>query len=170
MIRKLKHMYKNYKLNRYKKNGAQISDDLRLTGELTIGSEPYLVSIGKNVTISGRVTIHTHDGGSWVFRKNPKYKNLIRFGRVTINDNCFIGYGSTIMPGVTIGPNSVIGAGSVVTKDVPQNMVYAGIPAKPIYSTDEYLKRLISDVPKYNEEVFNINKKEELLKLYPYPW
>lgn len=49
---------------------------------------------------------------------------------VKIKCNAWIGAGAIICPGVTIGENSVIGAGSVVTKDVPDNSVYAGVPAK----------------------------------------
>ena len=49
---------------------------------------------------------------------------------VKIKHNAWIGAGAIICPGVTIGKNSVIGAGSVVTKDVPDNSVYAGVPAK----------------------------------------
>ena len=59
---------------------------------------------------------------------------------VTIKDHVWIGSNVTIMPGVTIGENSVIGAGSVVTKDIPANVVAAGVPCKvmrPI--TDEDL-------------------------------
>jgi acetyltransferase-like isoleucine patch superfamily enzyme len=41
------------------------------------------------------------------------------------------------MPGVTIGENSIISAGSVVTKDVPDNMIVAGVPAKVIKSIEE---------------------------------
>ena len=170
MIRFSKKLLRRLKLNIYKKRGAQISKDLRLTGDLTIGSEPYLVSIGKNVTISGGVTMHTHDGGSWIFRRNKRYKNLIRYGRVTINENCFVGHGSTIMPGVKIGPNSVIGAGSIVTKDVPPNTIVAGVPARIIYTKEEYLQKLLRDVPQYDEEIFKNNKKHMLLELYPYPW
>lgn len=44
--------------------------------------------------------------------------------------NAWLVAGVTVCPGVTIGENSVIGAGSVVTKDVPDNTVYAGVPAK----------------------------------------
>ncbi|WP_202171413.1 DapH/DapD/GlmU-related protein [Bacillus sp. USDA818B3_A] len=47
---------------------------------------------------------------------------------VKIGDNCWIGAGSIICPGVTIGDNSVIGAGSVVTKDIPANSVAVGNP------------------------------------------
>lgn len=49
---------------------------------------------------------------------------------VKIKRNVWIGAGVTVCPGVTIGENSVIGAGSVVTKDVPSNTLYAGVPAK----------------------------------------
>ena len=42
---------------------------------------------------------------------------------------CWIGAGSTILPGVTVGENAVVGAGSVVTKDVPDNAIVAGNPA-----------------------------------------
>lgn len=49
---------------------------------------------------------------------------------VKIKRNAWVGAGAVICPGVTIGENSVIGAGSVVTKDVPDNSVYAGVPAK----------------------------------------
>ena len=49
---------------------------------------------------------------------------------VHIGRNCWIGAGALIMPGVTIGDNSVIGAGSVVTKDIPANVVAVGNPCK----------------------------------------
>ncbi len=51
---------------------------------------------------------------------------------VTIGDNCWIGGGATILPGVTIGNNVTIGAGSVVTRDIPDNTVAVGNPARVI--------------------------------------
>ncbi|MGL5616472.1 MAG: DapH/DapD/GlmU-related protein [Sarcina sp.] len=56
--------------------------------------------------------------------------------KVTIEKNVWIGAGATICPGVTIGENSIIAAGSVVTKDVPKNVVYGGVPAKFIKNID----------------------------------
>lgn len=53
-------------------------------------------------------------------------------GRVLIKRNAWIGGGATILPGVTIGENAVVAAGAVVTKDVPRNVVVAGIPARVI--------------------------------------
>jgi len=53
-------------------------------------------------------------------------------GVVTFGENCKIGSHSTIMPGVTIGENAIVGAHSFVTKDIPNNSVAFGIPAKVI--------------------------------------
>lgn len=54
------------------------------------------------------------------------------YGRVTIKKNAWIGMNVTICPGVTVGKYAVIGAGAVVTKDVPDYAVVAGVPAKVI--------------------------------------
>lgn len=166
-LKKLKRMYRIYKL---KKRGVQISSDCRITGKLTIGSEPYLVSIGKRVTISDKVVMHTHDGGSWIFRQDKENKYLIRYGRVVVHDNCYIGHSAIILPGVEIGPNSVVGAGAIVTKSVPPNTVVAGVPAQHICTTDEYLDNLKNKVPEYDEGRFLTDRKKILLEYYPYPW
>lgn len=49
---------------------------------------------------------------------------------ILIKRNAWIGAGATILPGVTIGENSVVAAGAVVSKDVPDNVVVGGVPAK----------------------------------------
>ncbi|MCL6667919.1 MULTISPECIES: sugar O-acetyltransferase [Streptomyces] len=51
---------------------------------------------------------------------------------ITIGDNVWLGGGVIVCPGVSIGDNSVIGAGSVVTKDIPANVVAVGSPARPV--------------------------------------
>lgn len=51
---------------------------------------------------------------------------------VEIGDNCYIGYGVTILGNIRIGDNVTIGAGSLITKDIPNNVIVAGIPAKII--------------------------------------
>jgi len=157
-------------IKKCKKLGMQIADDCRLIDIPDFGSEPFLISIGKHVTVSSRVTFVNHDGGTWVFRQQPKYKGVIKFGRITIHDNCFIGHGVVIMPGVSIGPNSVVGTGAVVTKDVPPNTVAVGIPAKPIMTVEEYAEKSLANTPDYDKEEYKNNKRDALVKLYPYPW
>jgi len=53
---------------------------------------------------------------------------------VIIKENAWIGANATILPGVTIGKGAIVGSGSVVTKDVEDNMIVAGNPAKVIRS------------------------------------
>ena len=61
---------------------------------------------------------------------------IYTYGKVTIKKNAWLGMGATICPGVTIGENSVVAAGAVVTKDVPDNVVVGGCPAKIIKELD----------------------------------
>ena len=56
---------------------------------------------------------------------------------VRIGRNCWIGAGALIMPGVTVGDNTVVGAGSVVTKDLPANVVAAGNPCRVLRPVGE---------------------------------
>lgn len=62
--------------------------------------------------------------------------SIYTYGKVLIKKNAWIGMNAVITPGVTIGENAVVGAGSVVTKDVPDNCVVAGVPAKVIKRLD----------------------------------
>ncbi|HUR01797.1 MAG TPA: DapH/DapD/GlmU-related protein, partial [Nonomuraea sp.] len=63
------------------------------------------------------------------------------------------GANATLLPGITIGSNVVVGAGSVVTKDLPGNAVYAGVPARFICSLDEYVKSSSARCTYYPPEV-----------------
>ena len=87
------------------------------------------VTIGSNVQIAPNVSIYTAGHPLHPDSRNSGYEYGIS---ITIGDNVWIGGNSVILPGVTIGNNAVIGAGSVVTKDVPDNAVAAGNPAKVI--------------------------------------
>lgn len=157
-------------LNHYRKKGLQLGESSTILGRPKLGSEPYLISIGENVTVTSNVTFITHDGGTRVFRSESKYKGVIKFGRITIHDNSFIGHSAIIMPGVSIGPNSVVAAGSIVTKDVAPNQVYGGSPAKFITTVENYAEKSLENSPVYNKEKWKSNKKEELLRIFPYPW
>ena len=67
---------------------------------------------------------------------NDRY-NLYHFGKVTIKENAWICVGAIICPGVTIGKNAIVAAGAVVTKDVPDNVMVGGNPARIIKKIEE---------------------------------
>ncbi|MDO6470717.1 acyltransferase [Maribacter sp. 1_MG-2023] len=119
------------------------------------GSEPYLITIGNHVHITTNVQFINHDGGVWVFRQ--EIPNFDVFGRISIDDNTYIGNNAVIMPGVQIGKNCVIGANSVVTKNIPDNTVVAGVPATNICTTEEYKFKMM----KINT---NLKNKDDVLK------
>jgi acetyltransferase-like isoleucine patch superfamily enzyme len=124
--------------------GTKIGDGCSIYNKINAFSEPWLIEIGNNVTLTSGVQLITHDGASRLFRHdmpgmNPIFGNL--FGTVRILDNCFIGVNSIILPGIVIGPNSVVGAGSVVTHNVPPETVFAGNPAHFVCTLDEYKNR-----------------------------
>ncbi|MEQ1637428.1 MAG: acyltransferase [Methylococcales bacterium] len=125
--------------------GVVIGKDCRLLnikpGQGTFGSEPYLITLGDHVTVTANVQFVTHDGGVWVFREYEP--DIDVFGEITIGNNVFIGYGAIIMPGVHVGDNVVIGAGAVVTKDIPANLVVAGVPARAVCSLDDYRESVL---------------------------
>lgn len=123
------------------KNGLKIGFNCDIDPSVFFGSEPYLISIGDNVRLTKNVQFVTHDGGMWVLRNMGVAKDADKFGKITIKNNVNVGWNAVIMPGVTIGNNVVVGLGAIVTKDVPDNSVVAGIPAKIICSIDEYYKK-----------------------------
>jgi acetyltransferase-like isoleucine patch superfamily enzyme len=63
---------------------------------------------------------------------DPKIRRQLMLGRVHIKRNAWIGAGATILPGVTVGENAIVAAGAVVNKNVPDNAIVGGIPAKLI--------------------------------------
>lgn len=170
VIGMIRALYNKWRLMRYVGRGLQIADDCRLINLPDFGSEPYLISIGKHVTVCAGVAFINHDGGTWVFRQLPRYRDVIKFGRIVIHDNCFIGLGATIMPGVSIGPNSVIAARSVVTTDVPANTVAAGAPARVMMTLEEYAEKALAHMVPYDVQAYKANKIVELLRLFPRPW
>ena len=133
------------------------------------GSEPFLISIGNNVTITGYVNLITHDGSTWLMRDEKGRRYL--YQPIDIGNNVFIGLNSTILPGVKIEDNVIVAAGSVVSKSVPSNSIVAGVPAKIIGKYSDYrdnaIENFISDqeINKYKSyrdriiEVTNFNFK-----------
>ena len=106
-----------------RKMGVVLGENCRLIGLPDWGSEPWLISIGNHTEVSFDVAFITHDGATWCFRDQDEYKGTLKFGRIRIGNNCFIGARSTILPGVTIGDNSIVAVGAVVNKSIPSGEV-----------------------------------------------
>lgn len=148
LARKLKLRYGSQRMvvKTLRKMGVRIGEECRIYTS-NFGSEPWLIRIGNRVCISNDVTFVNHNL-NWPLQL--KHESLTGFDKIEVHDNCQIAVGVTILPGVSIGPNAMIGAGSVVTKDIPPNVVAAGNPAQVICSLDEFEERCIAkhiDIP-----------------------
>lgn len=107
-----------------------------------IPSDPKLISFGDNVTIASDVTFITHDITEKVLNNlnTGVYYNYYS-APIKVGDNVFIGSNTVILPNIKIGNNVLIGAGSVVTKDLEDNSVYVGNPAKKISDFDKFIEK-----------------------------
>ena len=130
------------------KIGVNFPDgELHLYGNTSWSTEPWIITLGKNVHITDGVKFITHEGGVLIFRK--KVPDL------------------EITKPIVIGDNVVIGAGAVVSKNIPDNSVAVGIPAKVIKPIDEYFQKI------QNESIHlghlkGIKKDRALMEYYNY--
>lgn len=108
-----------------------------------------LIRIGNNVHIASNVSFLTHDVTHFVLNNLDIVKSLgevqEHIGCIEIGDNVFVGSGVHILYDTKIGNNVIIGTGSTVTKDIPDNSVVAGAPAKVIGTFDDYVKKFMSE-------------------------
>jgi acetyltransferase-like isoleucine patch superfamily enzyme len=151
----------------FRSQGVDIGEDVEIFGANlhTFGSEPYLVSIGNQVTVSHSVDFITHDGGLRVAR--AKYPDAYLYGRIRVSDNCFIGAHCILLPGAKVGTGSVIASGSIVTGEIPPDVVAIGAPAKPVKSVEEYVngkKHLWIDTANLTLDA----KRDVLIRHLPY--
>lgn len=142
--------------------GVHFGDNLHIYGDAwnMFGTEPWCISLGNNVHITKEVLFITHDGGTLLFRS--KFPDLEITKKIKVGNNVYIGVRSIILPGVSVGNNCIIAAGSVVTKSIPDNCVYGGVPAKFIKSIDDYLEGIQKKSLKVGQ--FSGKRKDELLK------
>ena len=134
--------------------GVKVGNNCRLI-KADFSSEPYLITLGNNVSATA-VRFETHDGGVWVIRNTHPEIDLVK--PINIGNNVFIGYGAVIMPGITIGNDVVIGAYSVVTKDIGNGVVAAGVPARVIKSIEDYKNKSIDSGD--NTKLLSPNEKK----------
>lgn len=143
MIGKIKAIVKRFlgiknpnSIGQLVKNGLKVGVNFNLQNDCIIdASHCWHITIGDHVTIAPRVHILAHDASTY------NYLGYTKVSNTAIGNNVFIGAGSIILPGVSIGNNVIIGAGSVVTKDLLEDGVYAGNPAKYICETQSYIAK-----------------------------
>lgn len=111
------------------------------------------MKIGSGCTITPGVTVMTHDYTLPVLREVYGEVVASGAGSIVIGDNVYIGMHTTITAGTTIGNNVIIGANSLVCKNIPDNCVAAGNPARVICSLEEYYKKRKNSVAKEAQEL-----------------
>lgn len=129
----------------------------------TFGSDPWMITLGDNVYITSGVRFITHDGGTLILRKEVPDLEITK--PIKVGNDVYFGVNSMVMPGVTIGNRCIIAAGAIVTKDVPDNSVVAGVPAKVVKTTDEYLKKIKGE-SLHLGHLQGEEKAKELKKIY----
>lgn len=126
----------------------------------------YLISFGDNITVANGVQFLAHDDTTV---EELGYRKV---GKIIVGNNVFFGAKSTVLMNTKIGNDVIIAAGSMVTKDIPDNTIVAGVPAKVIGKVDEYMeknRKLMQE-----KKVFDVNhsiygdftnaNKDELIK------
>ena len=167
MLRKIRNVFKRIHIacmneaqyiNHLRQSGVKIGEGCSIAKSVFFGGEPFLIKIGDNVRLTRGVQFITHDGGLWTLRHMGAIKkSAVKYGNISIGNNCNISWNVTIMPNVHIGNNCVIAAGAVVTHNVPDGEIWGGVPARKIESVEEYLEK----VKTKTVNTFNMPEKEK---------
>lgn len=140
-----------------RKYGMTIGDNCHIyTNKIDYG-HAFLISMGNNVTISD-ARLLTHDGST------KKVVGYSRIGRIDIGDDVFIGADVIVLPNVKIGSRVIVGAGSVVTKDIPDDSIAVGNPARVVGTYSDFEKKnqeLIKQVPVYETPYYEKTAEEK---------
>lgn len=137
----LKKIYSKLFPQKYlKKIGLNFTPgELHIYGQVDFFTEPWIITFGKNVHITNGCKFITHDGGVLILRQFVPDLEITK--PIVVGDNVYFGNNVIVLPGVTIGSNVVVGAGAIVTKDIPDNSVAAGVPARVVKTIDEYFEK-----------------------------
>ena len=130
---------------------AYVGDNTIIGDNVKIGSLAHIdydVVIGENTMIEGLVYIPPKSRieknvfiGPAASLTNDPYPPSGKMVGVVIKEGAIIGSRAVVLAGITVGKNSVVAMGSVVTKDIPDNTVVVGVPAKIKYSREVYNKK-----------------------------
>jgi acetyltransferase-like isoleucine patch superfamily enzyme len=115
-------------------------------GEVSIGAKTVMgqectisayqhVSIGRECIIADRVMLIDFDHGVVEVERPIRLQGIYKRD-VRVGSNVWMGYGACVLRGVSVGHNSIVGTNAVVTKDVPENAVVGGVPAKVLRMRD----------------------------------
>lgn len=116
---------------------------VHIYGSVKWSTEPWIISIGENVHITNGVNFIGHDGGTLLFRHIVPDLEITK--PITVGNDVYIGNNVLIMPGVKIGNRVIIGAGAIVSRDIPDNSVAVGVPAKVTKTADAYFEKIKSE-------------------------
>jgi acetyltransferase-like isoleucine patch superfamily enzyme len=110
--------------------------------------DPHLIKLGDNVWVTSGCQLLCHDA-SVIMINMMSSGHRDRVGPIVIGSNSFLGNNTIVLPGIHIGSKTIIGAGSVVTKNIPDNTVFAGNPARHICNFEDYVLRIENDTQSY---------------------
>lgn len=167
MLRKFyKYLLRKYKPLKFAElSGVNFHGGVHIYGKVDWSTEPWIISLGDNVHITDGVKFITHDGGTLLFRNRVPDLEITK--PIEVGSNVYIGNNVIILPGVHIGDNVIIGAGAVVTKDIPDESVAVGVPARVIKTFDEYFEK-IQEESLHLGHLIGQEKDRELMKYYHY--
>lgn len=131
-------------------NGVYANFNLTMVDDTHIYVGDYTM-FGPNVTVATA----GHPINPELRSKAYQYNMPVHIGK-----NCWLGAGVVVLPGVTIGDNTVIGAGSIVTKDIPSNVVAVGNPCRVLREIGEHDRVFYYKDKKIDEEILKVTEEE----------
>lgn len=145
----------------FRKHGILLGGRCHIYSNI-LTSEPYLICIGDNVTISSDVIFITHDNS--IIKVDSRYPNI--FGKIVVGNNCFIGQHSIILYGVSLSNNIIVAAGSVVCNSFDEErIIIAGNPARIVGRWDAFAEKGENyGLGRKNAKKVLLNNPERLVK------
>jgi acetyltransferase-like isoleucine patch superfamily enzyme len=148
-------------VDRLRRRGVRIGEGCLIYSEY-FSTEPYLVTLGDRVAISGGAKFLTHDASIWLLR--PERPAVQSFGPITVGPDCFIGENCIILPHTTIGAGCIIGAGAVVRGAIPDNSLVVGNPGTIVGRASLLIERLRASPDTMDTLTLGFEERRDLLR------